>query len=155
MEKLKYLLIIHAESNKYSMGGDVTIPLRGETLDEARAYALKMLRGDRSWWSGRLIQEWNKKGFTFRCYMDGEDRAHKDLEALSKKVEFYGHRPAVPALDYLNHSCIRGVRIVEFVEDITLLPLLQEFTDWKYDEEKRLREERERAEYERLKAKFE
>jgi len=155
MDKLKYLLIIHAVEGKHSLGGDASIPLRGETLDEAREYALKMLRGDRSWWSGKLTEELGREGLTFQYWMDGEDRAYKDLESLFKEVEFCGYPPSVPVLYYPNHSNIKCVRIVEFVEDIAVLPLLDDFTDWKYDEEVRLREERERAEYERLKAKFE
>lgn len=155
VNNFKYMLIVHAEKGKHSLGGDVSIPLRGETLDEARAYALKMLRGERAWWHGRLRERYDHE-LEFSCSMDPDEKAYADLDKLLEETEFVLRRtPDVPLLKDSNVSQIRGLSIVEFVSEILPLPLVQEFGDWKYDEEKRLREERERAEYERLKAKFE
>lgn len=151
----KYLLIVHAVEGKNALGGDVSIPLRGETLDEARAYALKMLRGERAWWHGRLRMRYDHE-LEFTCSMDPDENAYTDLDKLFEETEFYGGTPGVPLLNEgYPVGIILGASIVEFVEEISLIPLMQEFTDWKYDKEKRLYEERERAEYERLKAKFE
>lgn len=156
VNNFKYMLIVHAVERRNALGGDVSIPLRGETLDEARAYALKMLRGERAWWHGRLRERYDHE-LEFTCSMDPAENAYTDLDKFFEETEFYGSTPGVPILNerYNPAKIVRSASIVEFVEEISLIPLMQEFTDWKYDKEKRLYEERERAEYERLKAKFE
>ena len=151
---LKYMMVIHSDGSNGGSFPDCMIPLRGETLTEAREYARKMIRGEPDWWSGRLETDYENE-IVFKAWMDGKYRAFDDLDDLFEKTGYPGcNPPAVPLLDY-DGDRIKRVSIVEFVSEMSLVRHRQDFEDWKRDEEKRLRDEKDRAEYERLKKKFE